>query len=431
MMTAHHGTLSSWARLVFLALSLLIAYLIGAVPFGYLVARMRGVDILKVGSGNIGATNVGRVLGRRFGILVFLLDFAKGAGPVLFLGGQAGDPGPWADLQTVGVGLAAFLGHLFPIYLGFRGGKGVATGAGAVAVLLPGPMLVAVCIWVAFFCATRTVSLASLAAVVALCGGRLLLVMEPFGSANVIRTAFAFLAAGMVVARHHANISRLLRGTENSFRESSAMLQLSKTIHVLSMGLWFGSAVFFSFVVGLSLFDTFEQITKEGTPRTWWLPAPVSASQDADTLKKQGSRVAGAAVGPMFPIYYMIQTVCGALALGTAFGWRQRGGVHRIRTIVLALALVGIGVGWWLERVVHDAGVERNTLMDQVVAGAASGEVQQEAKRAAQAFGQWHGVSLLENFLVVGLVTVGMVLAGCLPSELVAETKEPAPKPEA
>src|SRR5256885_1659498 len=109
------------------------AYLLGAVPFGYLVARWRGVDILRQGSGNIGATNVGRVLGRRYGILVFVLDFAKGAIPVAAAIRVGAATGVADSLGTEGLpvaaGLAAFLGHLFPVYLRFRGGKGVATGA--------------------------------------------------------------------------------------------------------------------------------------------------------------------------------------------------------------------------------------------------------------------------------------------------------------
>src|SRR5262245_6184962 len=120
----------------------ILAYFVGAIPFGYLFAKMRGVDIFKEGSGNIGATNVARVLGKRLGILVFLLDCAKGAGPVAFalaLGpviaaepatGESGEALSRGWLENgwleVGAGLAAFLGHLFPVYLRFRGGKGVA-----------------------------------------------------------------------------------------------------------------------------------------------------------------------------------------------------------------------------------------------------------------------------------------------------------------
>src|SRR5919108_3389524 len=104
--------------------TILFSYLIGAVPFGYAVARWRGVDILRQGSGNIGATNVGRVLGRRFGILVFLLDFAKGAVPVLAAMRLSAETGSGDVLGPDGLpvlaGLAAFLGHLFPVYLRFR-----------------------------------------------------------------------------------------------------------------------------------------------------------------------------------------------------------------------------------------------------------------------------------------------------------------------
>src|SRR5947209_1029630 len=108
----------------------LAAYLIGAIPFGFLVARARGVDILSQGSGNIGATNVGRVLGRRFGILVFLLDFLKGAVPTFAAGilalRHAEELPPWLarDGLAVLAGLAAFVGHMFPVYLNFNGGKG-------------------------------------------------------------------------------------------------------------------------------------------------------------------------------------------------------------------------------------------------------------------------------------------------------------------
>src|SRR5262245_49773935 len=108
-------------------LALFAAYLIGAIPFGWLVARSRGVDIFHAGSGNIGATNVGRILGRKFGLLVFALDFAKGAVPVAtasLLPAEAHQAFGSPDALRVGVALCAFLGHLYPVYLKFRGGKG-------------------------------------------------------------------------------------------------------------------------------------------------------------------------------------------------------------------------------------------------------------------------------------------------------------------
>src|ERR1700737_4362332 len=139
------------------ALTVFAGYGIGAIPFGYLIGRWRGVDIFQHGSGNIGATNVGRVLGKRFGILVFVLDFAKGAVPAaLALWVQQWPQDiPKVELGllykglAVWTGLAAFLGHLFPIYIRFRGGKGVATGAGVVSVLVPIPALGALIVWLA------------------------------------------------------------------------------------------------------------------------------------------------------------------------------------------------------------------------------------------------------------------------------------------
>ena len=170
-------------RLSILALTAVLSYLLGAIPFGYLIARWRGVDILKHGSGNIGATNVGRVLGRPFGILVFLLDFTKGALPALCARWWAATHSldlPAESLPVAGA-VSAFLGHLYPVYLRFRGGKGVATAAGAVMVLLPGPASAALLIWLAVVVASRTVSLASLAAAAGLCLVRLAATTQPWG----------------------------------------------------------------------------------------------------------------------------------------------------------------------------------------------------------------------------------------------------------
>src|SRR4029079_6603654 len=133
-------------------LALVAAYLIGAIPFGWLIARSRGVDIFQAGSGNIGATNVGRVLGRRFGLLVFALDFAKGAVPVALSGLLPADVRDAFGLPNglrVAVALCSFLGHLFPVCVRFHGGKGAATGAGTAFVLVPGPATLAILAWAA------------------------------------------------------------------------------------------------------------------------------------------------------------------------------------------------------------------------------------------------------------------------------------------
>lgn len=196
-----------------------LSYLIGSVPFGYLVARWRGVDIFKAGSGNIGATNVGRVLGRKFGVLVFVLDFLKGAIPTLiatFVLPQQ------RDVAGVTAGLSAFLGHLFPIYLRFRGGKGVATGAGVVCVLVPLPAVAALLTWAVVVAVTRIVSLASLVAALALCVAYLLLTAAPFEEKQLVLTVFCLIATVLVFVKHRSNIGRLLAGTEPRLGKSSS-----------------------------------------------------------------------------------------------------------------------------------------------------------------------------------------------------------------
>jgi acyl-phosphate glycerol 3-phosphate acyltransferase len=414
------------------AITLLIAYLIGAIPFGYLIAKSRGVDILKEGSGNIGATNVGRVLGRRFGLLVFALDFAKGALPTLaatcipLAAEEALSATLGRDGLGVAAGLAAFLGHLFPVYLHFRGGKGVATGAGVVAVLLPLPALGALLTWVVVLAAFRYVSLASLAAAAVLCLLRLGLTREPFAPANRILTGFCFVALALVFLRHRANVTRLLQGNENRLQETPTMLLLTKTLHVLAVGLWFGTTVFFTFVVGLSLFGTFEALSaKPAGERPFWFPLPTElerarpSDQFPDPLgKEQGSRVAGAALGPMFPWYYGIGTVCGLIALVTAMSWSGfPGRAHRWRTVLLVGALVSVGLGWYLEYKVEARREVRSDTSDKVLrATQPSAERIQAANDARKDFGRWHFYSLMANFLTVLLVTLTMALTALLPT---------------
>ena len=256
-----------------LGLALAAGYLIGAVPFGWLVARSRGVDILRQGSGNIGATNVGRVLGMRFGALVFVLDFAKGALPVL-AASLLPEQGLPHDSLRVAAGVAAFLGHLFPVYLGFHGGKGVATGVGVVAVLLPLLALLVLAAWVVMLAASRYVSLASLTAAALLSALRLALTPHPWSEDHRVATAFCLFGTVLVFVRHAGNVRRLLHGSEHRQQDSPAMLLFSKTVHVLALGLWFGTAVFFT-VVGLLLFQTFDDIgVRDAGHRPAWFPLP-------------------------------------------------------------------------------------------------------------------------------------------------------------
>ena len=136
------------------------AYLIGAIPFGFLIGKLNGVDIRKVGSGNIGATNVTRSVGKTAGKICFGCDFLKGLLPVL-LTGLFLPQYPWL---TLAVGLATLLGHIFPVYLKFKGGKGVATAAGVAMAMAPWPLLIGLAVWAGTFLATRYVSLASIVA---------------------------------------------------------------------------------------------------------------------------------------------------------------------------------------------------------------------------------------------------------------------------
>lgn len=197
----------------------LICYLFGSIPWGLIIGKCRGVDIRREGSGNIGATNVVRVVGKKWGILCFILDFLKGFLPVsivasLTLGtNQAVSPGWEPAIAAIG----AFSGHVWSVYLGFKGGKGVATGAGAVLALAPLSVLCAAVLWAVFFFAFRYVSLASLAAAASLPITAIL--FRQLGVSRVavpdllLLTAIAILA----IARHRSNIRRLLNGTENRF----------------------------------------------------------------------------------------------------------------------------------------------------------------------------------------------------------------------
>jgi glycerol-3-phosphate acyltransferase PlsY len=181
-------------------------YACGSVPFGVIVARSKGVDILREGSGNPGATNVGRVLGKRFGYAVFALDALKGALPVLGARLLAGDAlAEWAPAAALA---GAVLGHVFSPFLGFRGGKGVATGAGAFAVLLPVPAAVALATWLVALAAGRFVSVASM---LAACSLPVSALLTGAGPGFVILCA---VVAAFVVFLHRGNIARLRAGTE-------------------------------------------------------------------------------------------------------------------------------------------------------------------------------------------------------------------------
>ncbi len=193
----------------------LFAYFLGSIPFGYIIGKFNGIDIRTVGSKNIGATNVTRCVGKKAGKLCFALDFLKGMLPVLIA--QLCKMSEYCVLAAL---IASILGHIFPIYLKFKGGKGVSTAAGAVMALAPLPLLTALVVWVVVFTVSRYVSLASITAAAVLPVVAWVFKLAGIGSASaqstlslILLTAIAVLA----IMRHRSNIQRLLDGTESRF----------------------------------------------------------------------------------------------------------------------------------------------------------------------------------------------------------------------
>jgi glycerol-3-phosphate acyltransferase PlsY len=185
-------------------------YLAGSIPFGVILGRLvAGVDVRTVGSGNIGASNVARTAGKGVGIVVLLLDALKAVLPMLATRALlAGDPS--ADTWTTLVGLAAFLGHIFPVWLGFKGGKGVATALGVFAVLAPLQTLIAVAAFAVAFAITRIAAVGSLVGTAVCTAG----VFAIHGGRSVVSYA-ALAVALLVLWRHRSNLARLRRGTEH------------------------------------------------------------------------------------------------------------------------------------------------------------------------------------------------------------------------
>jgi glycerol-3-phosphate acyltransferase PlsY len=196
-----------------------IGYLLGSCPNGFLVSRTRGVDIRMHGSGNIGATNVLRVLGKKWGYLVFALDTLKGVAAVrfaFFLASAINPDGPHRDLVGIAGGLACILGHTFPVWLRFRGGKGVATSAGVLLGLMPLAVVSVFVVWLILFKGTHYVSVASIGAAFALpLFVTLYLRIKMLTGATLL--PFSILIAGVVIWRHRSNIKRLLHGKEQRF----------------------------------------------------------------------------------------------------------------------------------------------------------------------------------------------------------------------
>jgi glycerol-3-phosphate acyltransferase PlsY len=398
---------------------LVVSYLFGAVPFGYLIARAKGVDLFKVGSGNIGATNVGRVLGKKFGIAAFVLDFLKGAIPVAavvpvadLLDPTAKDAFGHESALRVLAGLLAFLGHLFPVYLKFKGGKGVATGAGVMAVLVPVPFAVALLAWVAVTLSTRFVSAGSIIAVIALAAARLLETRTPFAFPEWIVTAFCLTGATLVVVKHNGNIKRLLAGTENAVGDGMMRQMALRGLHLLAVGLWFGSGAFFIFVAATPLLTAYKEVVSE--PPSYRTAGLNVVPPDAtDEQKKQlASALGGVAVAPLFPRFFVLSALCAGVAVATADGLRRMKRT-KIQKWRFWLCLIGAGlvaVGWPLS--VYVAGLNAARF---------------ESPEAQKLFNPLHGVSLMGSAITTVVAGVVLLLGAALPAGMSKPPSQPSP----
>ncbi|MDF1657802.1 MAG: glycerol-3-phosphate 1-O-acyltransferase PlsY [Verrucomicrobiales bacterium] len=199
----------------------LLAYVVGATPFGFLAGKLKGIDIREHGSGNIGATNVLRTLGKPIGITVLVLDVFKGMIPVIIAKMMSDN-----SALHIATAITAILGHNYTFWLKFKGGKGIATTAGAVIPILTVPILVAIAVWVIFLKLTRYVSVASIAAAVAI---PLTLSIQNLvsGQWEWVIFGFAVFVCLLAIWKHRANIQRLRRGEENRFAAKSSSSETS------------------------------------------------------------------------------------------------------------------------------------------------------------------------------------------------------------
>ena len=189
-------------------LLILIAYFIGSIPFGVLVAKARGIDLQNAGSKNIGASNVFRSVGKLPALLTLLGDALKGTAAVILCVFMIGR-GFWEGV----IGIAVVLGHMYSIFLSFRGGKGVATGLGVLAVYSPFPAIILIIIWVLTALFTKYSSLASITAFISLP------VIFVLFEASKEKISFAIMLAFLIILKHRSNIKRLFEGTETKIGE--------------------------------------------------------------------------------------------------------------------------------------------------------------------------------------------------------------------
>ena len=208
---------------IFYLVAAVAAYLLGSIPFGYLLVRFfRKEDIRQQGSGNIGATNVMRSGSKGLGAVTFLLDVLKGYGAVWLCSAYALHAGLAWNVRSNAIAIAALcvvLGHIFTVWLGFKGGKGVATAFGVFIALAPWAALAGLGVFVLVFAASRYVSLGSIVSAAAF---PVFAVFLPHAPRTPLETQFTFVIPLIVILKHHQNIGRLMNGTEYRFGKSRA-----------------------------------------------------------------------------------------------------------------------------------------------------------------------------------------------------------------
>lgn len=191
----------------------IISYCIGSIPFGFLIAKLvKGIDIRQVGSGNPGATNVTRVMGKPYGIVVFILDMLKGFFPVFIFDHYFA--GHEHYLSLIFCGVSVICGHTFPLFLGFKGGKAAATSCGVFLWLAPLPLIISAAAWLLVVSLSRYISLGSMLGSIVLVICLIILGKDPFGQ-GLYLTIFSIFISALLIVRHKSNIKRLLNGTES------------------------------------------------------------------------------------------------------------------------------------------------------------------------------------------------------------------------
>lgn len=203
-------------------IAVLLAYLVGSIPFGYLIARfIKGIDIRQYGSGNIGATNVGRVLGFKWGMLALVLDLIKALLPTWLLPLLLVQDPDWKGHAAIACGVAAIIGHMYPCWLWLRGGKGVASALGVVAYLAPTSTVIAFTVFAVTILLWRIISVSSMLAAISFAAAHLVLNQDHLWTpSGWSLTVFSLAIPTLIIIRHRSNIGRLWRGEEPRFRTS-------------------------------------------------------------------------------------------------------------------------------------------------------------------------------------------------------------------